>query len=91
MDALGLDGQVLEVYRHLVTRRSAAPDELADVLGRRPTAVRHDLVDLERRGRLGPPRWPWLLVAATVVLVAATVAHWLTGVDPWQWLRSLGR
>ncbi|PFG41446.1 sugar-specific transcriptional regulator TrmB [Isoptericola jiangsuensis] len=50
MDALGLDGQVLEVYRHLVTRRSAAPDELAAALGRRATGVRHDLVDLERRG-----------------------------------------
>ncbi|WP_418275475.1 helix-turn-helix domain-containing protein [Isoptericola jiangsuensis] len=50
MEALGLDDQVLDVYRHLLHSPSARVGELADALGRHPREVLHHLCDLERRG-----------------------------------------
>ncbi|MGE3173206.1 MAG: PP2C family serine/threonine-protein phosphatase [Planctomycetota bacterium] len=44
--------------------------------------------ELVRRGRLGAARWPWLLVALTLLLAAALVAHWWVGFDPLQWFRG---
>jgi protein phosphatase len=66
-----------------------AAADAADVEVALPDQEAPRAVEPSPRGRLGAPRWPWLLVALAVVLLAAVVARWTTGFDAFLWLRSL--
>lgn len=40
------------------------------------------------RPRLGAPRWPWLLLAVSGLLLAAALLRWLFAIDVLVWLQS---
>lgn len=83
--------------------RAGGPDNatavVVDVVSPSPSGTVRE-VRLEREERpdaravwprpssLRPPVWPWLVLAAAVVLVGVTGLRWGLGWDPWAWLQQ---